>query len=465
MTAAGVVLVTIYLGRVGTALGRGGRRTLAARLGVAYPLARRFRTGMTLAMFAIIILTLVYMGEMSYMFQGRADAITNNLSGGFGVVLLSNPSNPVKAADLAQVPGVRRVAPLGYAAAEFTSPTRSRTRWPVTGVGPEVAAASPKLLDRSAAYPSDAAVWRAVTENPHLAIVDDWFLQVPGGPTAKAARIGDRIKMFDPVTGRSQGFTVAAIAENDFLLSGAYVGQDALTTVFRERAVPSRFFVGANDPDAAVSRIRTRFIANGADAETVHSVVSTGLSQNSGFFTLMQQFVGAGLIVGVAGIGVIMFRAVRERRREVGVLRSLGFPHGAVGDVFMFEAGFVATLGVALGVVIALIASYVLAGLRRRLRPGLPLRRARRPGAPHRRGRARLVRPRRARPRPPGVEDRTRGLPPDRRLNRVGAASATRRCAVSGGRGSRSRLWGCWCRGRRRRRRRLRGGSRSPGRG
>ena len=75
----------------------------------------------------------------------------------------------------------------------------------------------------------------------------------------------------------------------------------------------------------------------------------------------MQQFVGAGLIVGVAGIGVIMFRAVRERRRDVGVLRSLGFQASAVSRAFMFEAGFVATLGVAIGVVIALIASYVLA--------------------------------------------------------------------------------------------------------
>jgi putative ABC transport system permease protein len=361
MAAAGVILATVYLGDAGAVVGRGGRDTLVARLGLAYPLARRFRTGMTLAIFAIIILTLVYMGEVSYMFRGRADDITNNLSGGFGVVLLSNPANPVRADDLANVPRVRKVAPLGYATAEFTTPNRTRTSWPVTGFGTELASAPPKLRDRGSAYLSDRAVWEAVAENPHLAIVDDFFLQTPGGPAAKAASIGDRIVMTDPVTGRKQMLKVAGLAENDFLLSGAYVSQRALDAVFRERAVPSRFFASARDPDAAVRRIRSSFIANGADAQTVHGVVSTALAQNSGFFTLMQQFVGAGLVVGIAGIGVIMFRAVRERRREIGVLRSLGFPHSWVGNVFMFEAGLVAAIGVALGVVIALIASYVLA--------------------------------------------------------------------------------------------------------
>jgi putative ABC transport system permease protein len=360
MAAAGVILLTIYLGRMGSALGRGGRETLVPRLGLAYPLARRFRTGMTLAMFAVIILTLVYMGEVSYMFRGRADSITGNLSGGFGVVVLSNPANPVTAEQLQSLPGVGRVAPLGYTAAEFTTPSRERTEWPVTGIGPDLAAAPPTLLDRGD-FANDRAAWEAVADDPGLAIVDDFFLQTPGGPSAKAANIGDRIVMTDPTTGRSKELTVAALAENDFLLSGAYVNQDTFEEVFRERAVPSRFFVSARNPDSTVRRIRSSFVANGADAQTVHSVVTTALAQNSGFFTLMQQFVGAGLVVGIAGIGVIMFRAVRERRREVGVLRSLGFPHSAVGNTFMFEAGFVAALGTALGVVIALIASYVLA--------------------------------------------------------------------------------------------------------
>jgi len=360
MAAASVFIVTAYLGRAEEALARGGKKTLPARLGIAYPVARRFRTGMTLAMFSIIILTLVYMGEMSYMFTGRSDEITRNLSGGYGIVVGSNPANPIATDRLAALPGVGRVAPLGYTNAEFTSPNRKRTAWPVTGVTAALADAPPVLKDRGH-YATDAAAWAAVARDPHLAIVDDYFLQVPGGPSARAAGIGDRIVMTDPATGRSQRFRVAALGEGDMLLSGAYVGEPALTRVFGERAVPSRFFVSAAHPDAAVRSIRTTFIGNGADAQTVRSIVSTTLAQNSGFFTLMQQFVGAGLVVGIAGIGVIMFRAVRERRRQVGVLRSLGFPHAWVGNVFMFEAGFVAAIGIGLGVVIALIASYVLA--------------------------------------------------------------------------------------------------------
>jgi putative ABC transport system permease protein len=110
-----------------------------------------------------------------------------------------------------------------------------------------------------------------------------------------------------------------------------------------------------------VAQIRSQFVANGADADTVQRMVATAVAQNTAFFTLMQQFVGAGLLIAVAGVGVIMFRAVRERRREVGVLRALGFQPRSVAGTFVLEAGVVATIGVALGVVIAILACYVLA--------------------------------------------------------------------------------------------------------
>ena len=43
------------------------------------------------------------------------------------------------------------------------------------------------------------------------------------------------------------------------------------------------------------------------------------------FNRLIQGFMGLGLIVGVAALGVISARAVVERRQQIGVLRAIGF--------------------------------------------------------------------------------------------------------------------------------------------
>jgi len=357
MTGAAIVLVSVYQDAIGHSVARLIGRALPIRLGLAYPLARRFRTGMTLGMFSIVILTLVYMSVLSSMFRSQADEFTADLSGGFGVVATSNPSEPVTAPELADLAGVTAVAPLSYLFADFSRAGGETMGWPVTGFGPELLDEPPLLTDIGS-YASNEAAWTAVHEDPSLIIVDDNFLVTAGGPGAKPPAIGDIITIRDPQSGQTRQLTVAAKAEDDLIGNGAFVSAATLQEMFGPRANPFRFFVASTDPNTTVDSIRSTFIANGADATTVAGTVKQVLAQQSGFFTLMQQFVGVGLVVGVAGIGVIMVRAVRERRREVGVLRALGFSARSAAEVLVFEAGFIALEGILIGVAIALIASY-----------------------------------------------------------------------------------------------------------
>jgi ABC-type antimicrobial peptide transport system permease subunit len=74
----------------------------------------------------------------------------------------------------------------------------------------------------------------------------------------------------------------------------------------------------------------------------------------------MQGYLALGLVIGIAGLGVVMVRAVRERRRQIGVLRALGFSRAVVRMAFLVEAGFIAVQGVVIGVGLALIVSYQL---------------------------------------------------------------------------------------------------------
>jgi putative ABC transport system permease protein len=356
MAGAAVVLLTSYQKSIGTALARRLGGALPVRIGLAYPIARRFRTAMTLGMFAVVVLTLVYLSVISLMFRKQVDTITADLSGGYGVVVTSNPADPVSAAELAAVPGVRRVARLAYGRASFQAGDREPTDWMVTGFGPELAAAPPTLTDLGR-YATAKAAWAAVLADPRLVIVDELFL-ARGGPNISAPAPGDRIRLTDPATGTTRRLTVAALTADDYLNNGAFYGITGYRQVFGADVLPSRFDVAAERPEATAAAIGKAFVAHGADAFTVRSTVDSIVAQNTGFFALMQQFVGVGLLVGIAGIAVLMVRSVRERTRDVGVLRSLGFQPRAVARTFLTEASFIAVEGITIGIVVALIGSY-----------------------------------------------------------------------------------------------------------
>jgi putative ABC transport system permease protein len=77
-------------------------------------------------------------------------------------------------------------------------------------------------------------------------------------------------------------------------------------------------------------------------------------------FQLFEGYLAMGLLVGIAGIAVVMIRAVRERRRQIGTLRALGFPARSVGRSFAIEAGYVAFQGTVIGAVLALLTLYTI---------------------------------------------------------------------------------------------------------
>jgi len=109
------------------------------------------------------------------------------------------------------------------------------------------------------------------------------------------------------------------------------------------------------DPAAVARRIQGRFLEEGVEARTFRALVEDDSALSLQFLRLMQGYLALGLLVGIAGLGVVMVRAVRERRRQVGVLRSLGFVPRQIRRAFLLESGFVAVEGIAVGTVLALV--------------------------------------------------------------------------------------------------------------
>src|SRR5690606_40655167 len=81
--------------------------------------------------------------------------------------------------------------------------------------------------------------------------------------------------------------------------------------------------------------------------------------QQSTFMTVMQGFMGLGMIVGVAAVGVISYRAVVERRQQIGMLRALGFQTSTVARAFVIETAVVVVLGSLSGAILGLVLSWI----------------------------------------------------------------------------------------------------------
>jgi putative ABC transport system permease protein len=194
--------------------------------------------------------------------------------------------------------------------------------------------------------------------DPGLAIIDDSFLASGGGPPNEKVGIGDPFTVVDPAGGGTRTFTVAAISHDDFANNGIFVGLPALQAMMTSPPVPNRAYVNVADPAAFVSTFSGRYLANGGTAETLRHIVQVQLSNQQQFFLLMRSYLALGLVVGIAGIGVIMVRAVRERRRQVGVLRAIGFQASSVRAAFVVESAFVAVEGVLIGTLLALLCSW-----------------------------------------------------------------------------------------------------------
>ena len=93
-------------------------------------------------------------------------------------------------------------------------------------------------------------------------------------------------------------------------------------------------------------------------ADALKKLLADAVSASLTFDRLIEGFMGLGLIVGVAALGVISARSVVERRQQIGVLRAIGFRRSMVQACFLLESSFVALTAIVVGTALGLAVGY-----------------------------------------------------------------------------------------------------------
>jgi len=359
LVAAAVSVAVVLLPVWHHLLARGRHQgALAARLGLAYPLAHRFRTGLLLAMFSLVIFTMAFLSSFSSTIGTAAETAPGQMAAGTDLLLDTNRANPAGPDAVRAVAGVADVAPLVRGGATFSIRyVDEPVGWAVTGFDEALLRhGTPELISRDDVFADDRAAFEAVLDDPSLIIVNDRFLLRGDGPATETPRPGDRVSILDERSGRSAELRIAGVLRTDYIGHGALWSRTATEELLAPFAVANRLFVtlrAGTDPERAAAELTRALVANGGEARPFRAIVEDELSRTRGFMSLLQGYLGFGLLIGVAGLGVVLVRAVRERRREIGMLRAMGFPAAVVAGAFRLEAAFVALQGVLIGSLLA----------------------------------------------------------------------------------------------------------------
>ena len=333
---------------------------LSTRLGLVYPLARKGRTGLLLGMFSLVVFTITFMAVFSQILGEQTRGLVDDARSGYEIVATASPFNPVDESAVLEGDGVERVAKLISSPVEFLIDGRADPEpWKVTGFDAAlVDRETPKLASRSSEYSTDREVFEAVMADNSLIIIDDFFLDNGSGPGAERFAPGETVDMLTE-DGSVRTMSIVGVLSNDWIFAGSYVSLETVDKYLEPTG--TTFYVGVDantDAEFIATRLNADLIDHGFEATTFEASVESEIAETLGIFRLFQGFLSIGLVIGIAGLSVVLVRAVRERRRAIGVLRALGADSRTVRRALLVESGFVAIQGVVIGAILGLLTAY-----------------------------------------------------------------------------------------------------------
>lgn len=371
-------------------IGRWGALRPVVKLAIAYPMAARLRTGLTLAMFSLVIFTMMIFAILINLGNVLVDD-PDLASGGFDIRATIRPELPIDDPYEIIDSNGDKLSPSDFtvitAQARLRVEVRQDEAEELRYRNARVRASDEAWLKNNTYQlthwdpeygGTSAEIWEAVATNPELAVVAGNIISTRDGfgpphdpssfkiegidPAEKGQMKGVSITLRPPI---GQGSPDNAVkrkvvgvldrfadsfenSQNDIYMHHSVLQQVS------DKFVPfTEYKFKLSDPlraDEIALLLDTVFIEHGMKSRSIKSVIDESQTQRNAFNQLFQGFMGLGLLVGVASLGVIAFRAVVERRQSIGMMRAIGFKERMVQLQFLMESGIVAVLGSVLGI-------------------------------------------------------------------------------------------------------------------
>lgn len=400
MMMAGAIWSVVYnadllLWLIDRLLGGLGALTPVLRLATAYPLARRLRTAMAMAMFAVVIFIVVTMAiviSTQQAFFGPSDL----QSGGFDI--RATTALPIQdlAAEIRSLAELSAadISALGWSALQPIEVRQADAPGAAWAIGRRLVGVDDGFIDqaqavytfqlRAAGYEDDRAVWQALRERDDVLVVSPFLIRSrtttdarpgafylqgiePGSQRLPPLTLEMRLpRASDTLAIRYQ--VIGVLSQPTNAANASILGhQRALARLTGKPVLPATHYIKVRpgaDAGTLAQAIERAFQLYGMDARTYQDLNQEIWGTVSTLLQLLKGFMAMGLVVGIAALGVISGRNVVERRQYIGMLRAIGFRPALVGAWLVLESSFVSLSGILIGAVLGIaLSANIVSGL------------------------------------------------------------------------------------------------------
>ena len=162
--------------------------------------------------------------------------------------------------------------------------------------------------------------------------------------------VGDELQDTDE-QGRPYRLRIVGVLPTSILQGGLLVDGEALAERFPTGSSDRLFLIDA--PEASVPAVASALSEalgdTGFRTTPAIDVLGRYLKVENTYLAIFLALGGFGLLLGAPGVGVLLFRQVLARRRELAILQSMGWHRSQIRRLVAYEHGAIVVLGVSIG--------------------------------------------------------------------------------------------------------------------
>jgi putative ABC transport system permease protein len=342
------------------------------KVSLAHPSASPMKTAVIMGMFSLTVFSVIVLAGYSVQFQEHSAGYVEDASGDFEILLSSSRQVPLELSSNPDEWGLKETSPSDIdavgrvnRAVVWVDDGDEKIGYILRGVDSGFTEHGGIPLEDwdSALGSTQEEAWDSLNSNANVVFVDSSFALIDPNTgesiLGMTLPIGKSISLIDITNpGNSRNVTVGGILSESSQLFSQGIWMNGEIVDEQYGGVVTRIYVshdGNSDSAELEESLSNDLASKGVYSSVIEEEILLILGLVYAILSIFQAYLALGLIVGIAGIGVVTYRSVSERSGEIGMLRALGFRKKMVMGGMILEVSWTSLLGMLNGAVVAMM--------------------------------------------------------------------------------------------------------------